>query len=473
MNFSKAIIFVAFFLLSFIKIVYAQSLDIQTDTTGYIKGENDYNLLVASEKGILSDVEMFLKAGADINTKTLEGVTPLMYAAQKGYLEIVEFLLEKGADAELKPLDGLSALHSAVMFNQLDVVELLIRKEVNINIQDKKDVTPLMYAIAYDYFVMADMLIYYGASLNSVDKYGNSPLTVAAYVGSFELTKLLLENGADVDHQDEKGNTPLIIASQFGYNDIADLLILYSADINIQNYSNLSALHYAVDSNNNELVKLLTRKGANVNQNVSYAENLLTIANRNKNDSIKTLLQEHGLKKNYYPHISAFSMGINMDFNADDYMNGLQFMFDEEKYKFSLNAGFEFRPKRISVLEEKEDNLYYQFWERRSILYAGGLKSFQLHEISYDQSIEMFIAANVGYTWGNYRGYIQGPDSKFVFMPEAGLMVRKSHSRFIFSYQYKDFKIEDVSPHRFNFSMMFTVNFVNNKFKTHYISWLK
>lgn len=472
MIFSKKIIF--FTLLSLLPLLgsFGQFVIVQTDSSGYISDDNNYNLLVAAEKGLLDDVKKFIKKGADVNTKTFEGVTPLMYASQKGHLEVVEFLLEKKADPELKPLDGISALHGAVMFNNLGVAELLVRNKANIDIEDKKGATPLMYAIAYNYFVMADMLIYYEASLSAEDKQGNSPLSVAVYTGNFEMAKLLLDNGAPVNHQDEKGNTPLIIASQFGFNDIADLLILYSSDINIRNNSKLSALHYAVETNNVELTKLLIKKGANVNQDISYAENMLTIASRSKNDSIKSLLLSNGAKRNYYPSITAVSTGVNLNFNGDDFFNGVQVLLDEQKYKFSLNAGMEFRPKRITVLEKKEEDLYYQFWERRALLYGGLLKTFKIHQVSYNKSIEALLTTNIGYTWGNYRGYIQEPESKLMFLPEAGLMIKKPGSKIMFTYQYKNFKLDDVSPHRFNISLMFTVNIVKNKFKSHYINWL-
>lgn len=450
-----------------------QFIIVQPDSSGYIKGDEDYNLLIAAEKGVLKDVEKYVKEGADVNTKTFEGVTPLMYASQKGHLEVAEFLLEKGADTDLQPDDGISSLHGAVMFNNLDVAELLIQKKADINIQDKKGATPLMYAIAYGYFVMADMLIYYEASLDIADKQGNSPLSVAVYSGSYELTQLLLQNGANVNHQDDKGNTPLILASQFGYNDLADLLILYSADVNIQNNSNLTALSYAVEANNVELTELLIRKDANVNQEVNYAENMITIASRNKNDSIKKILLKEGAKRNYYPSISAISMGINGTFNGDDFISGLQFMLDEQKYKFSLNAGIEYRPKRIRVIENQGDRLYYQFWERRSVVYTGVSKAFKISQPSYDKTINAVLTTNLGYTWGNYRGYIQGPESKFMFLPEAGLMIKKPGSKVMFTYQYKDFKLDKVSPHRFNISLMFTINVVNSKFKQHYINWLE
>ena len=42
-----------------------------------------------NEKNVL----MLLKAGADVNTSTYEGITPLMYASQGGYLSIVKILI--------------------------------------------------------------------------------------------------------------------------------------------------------------------------------------------------------------------------------------------------------------------------------------------------------------------------------------------------------------------------------------------
>jgi hypothetical protein len=55
-------------------------------------------LTVACHFGNMSLVAKLLELGANIESKTASGTTPLMRVAKNGYLELFKFLLEKGAD---------------------------------------------------------------------------------------------------------------------------------------------------------------------------------------------------------------------------------------------------------------------------------------------------------------------------------------------------------------------------------------
>jgi ankyrin repeat protein len=59
---------------------------------------------------------MLLDAGADVNSKTLKEVTPLLTVMRKGHLEIGKLLIRRGADINLGK-DGLSPLVAAISKN--------------------------------------------------------------------------------------------------------------------------------------------------------------------------------------------------------------------------------------------------------------------------------------------------------------------------------------------------------------------
>jgi ankyrin repeat protein len=52
------------------------------------------------ENGRLDIVESFVKYGADVNAKNVQGKTALMNASRQGNLEIVKYLVENGAEID-------------------------------------------------------------------------------------------------------------------------------------------------------------------------------------------------------------------------------------------------------------------------------------------------------------------------------------------------------------------------------------
>src|SRR4029434_3218712 len=61
----------------------------------------------------LETTRMLLRAGADVNAATREGITPLALAAVNGSLEATEILLEAGANAKATLPEGETVLMTA------------------------------------------------------------------------------------------------------------------------------------------------------------------------------------------------------------------------------------------------------------------------------------------------------------------------------------------------------------------------
>ena len=71
-----------------------------------------------------------LKAGADVNSKTQDSATALMFASGKGHEAVVKLLLENGADPRIvisgtDDEDGMSALSYAQRYGQFKIKEIL------------------------------------------------------------------------------------------------------------------------------------------------------------------------------------------------------------------------------------------------------------------------------------------------------------------------------------------------------------
>ncbi|NSX56943.1 ankyrin repeat domain-containing protein [Parasulfitobacter algicola] len=58
----------------------------------------DYPLNVAATRGLIEEMEILLKSGADINLKGEHGYSALHNGVESGSLEAVQFLINHGAD---------------------------------------------------------------------------------------------------------------------------------------------------------------------------------------------------------------------------------------------------------------------------------------------------------------------------------------------------------------------------------------
>jgi ankyrin repeat protein len=103
----------------------------------------DISIHEAALKGNIEAVKQHLAAGADVNAKNEDGVTPLDHATLWGHKEIVELLLAKGADLNAKDNDGWTSLHNAAYRGHKQIVELLIAEGADVNAKTNDGRTPL------------------------------------------------------------------------------------------------------------------------------------------------------------------------------------------------------------------------------------------------------------------------------------------------------------------------------------------
>ena len=111
-------------------------------------GESPNELLhQAVIDGNIEAVKQHIAAGADVNAKDENGVTPLHWTETK---EIAELLIAKGADVNAKDdWSGSTPLHRAATFGYKEIAELLIAKGADVNARTGSGETPLDLAIKY------------------------------------------------------------------------------------------------------------------------------------------------------------------------------------------------------------------------------------------------------------------------------------------------------------------------------------
>jgi hypothetical protein len=85
------------------------------------------DLLAATRKGDLAQVKALLDKGADVNSKSPYGQTPLFFACDRGYAEIAKLLVDRGADVNVKDtFYGFTALAWTVEKNRPEIAKLLL-----------------------------------------------------------------------------------------------------------------------------------------------------------------------------------------------------------------------------------------------------------------------------------------------------------------------------------------------------------
>jgi len=94
-------------------------------------------------------IEELLNSKADVNTKDIDGDTPLHDAAINGYTDAVKMLLKRGADLNVRNKDNMTALHVALNCHEdkrHDIISDLINFNADVNVRDNNGKTPLQIA---------------------------------------------------------------------------------------------------------------------------------------------------------------------------------------------------------------------------------------------------------------------------------------------------------------------------------------
>jgi ankyrin repeat protein len=458
LNFSALLLIVIGLCTFFESYSQSDTSSLKIDTSEYIKGDKHFNLILAADKGYDQEVLRLLNEGAYINTRTSEGVTPLMYAVENHHVMVVKILLANGADPNLVDFDGTPALIPAVKKGNPEIVELLIRKGAEINKRDEFKRTPLMYAVWYNDFLLTDMLIYYDADVNLTDNKGNSALNIAAFYGYTDIVKLLTEHKATLEKPDNKKFTPLHSSSQNGHLPVVDYLLSQGVNTSLKTNAGYTALAIAVKNNHYRVTESLIDKGADVNTNVAIATSPLNIAKTNRNDSISNLLKANGAKMFRRPAIQYYSLNFDMSFSSDDFFMGGGFSLHDTRYGVSASLGIAARISAKPILEEAYgSNTYYQYWEKRTYTYLGVIKRFKLFELDKYSSGGLYAGGQLVYSFGKYRGANAKPDPGFLLSPVGGAYMQFRRSIITLGYEYVNFKIEKVSPSRFKLGIIFLI----------------
>lgn len=423
------------------------------DTSYFLSGDPEFNLIRATEFGQLEVVKMLVERGVDADAETYEGVTPLMFASQNGDIEIMKYLMAHGANVNARPFNDVTPLIGAVRTGYYDAAALLLDSFALVDARDELSLTSLMHASAYNYPDIVELLIDRGAGMEKGDWFGTKPLMMASFYNCIESADVLLDKGADPDGKDTNNFTPLMVAVQHRDYDMAWLLLDRGADPKIQNAGGLHALAMAVMRKDEDMIELLLESGADINQDINPSTNSLSLAQESGDDELQAFLIRNRAKSNRKPEVSELRGGLDMNFNGDDFMLGFVAGVFENKYSTYLTTGFLARLAAIRILRPENDTLSYQLWEKRFLWPISLGKEFKLFS-DQKQAFGFRIHLTGALTWGSYRGSSLDVGPSYLVAPGTGMYWRGKNFGILFDYQYLPFKVHDISPHRFSLSIL-------------------
>ncbi|XP_048251510.1 GA-binding protein subunit beta-1-like [Haliotis rufescens] len=125
----------------------------------------DSDLRDASKRGNVAAVKRILAAGrADVNSKDLNGWTPVLWAARWGHGEVVELLMRKGADVSVLTFNDNNILHVECMGSDVETVKYVLSLNVvDINARNKQGQTAFFWARNFRHRRVESLLMSIGA----------------------------------------------------------------------------------------------------------------------------------------------------------------------------------------------------------------------------------------------------------------------------------------------------------------------
>ncbi|XP_061187024.1 uncharacterized protein LOC133195176 [Saccostrea echinata] len=194
-------------------------------------------------------VQLMISCGADVNTSSEIGTTPLMESVLRRRRDIVEILLKAGANPNQTDIFGQSCIFR-VYTN--DCFDLLNQYGANFKIKDKFGRSPITNVELYisedlphsnivlsqnfsKYPPLYEKFLEVGMNSNEVDKHGSSLLHYGAWHGDSRMIKALIEHGSDLNILDNSGNTPLDLAKHVRNENVYSLFGETNEEVNQNN----------------------------------------------------------------------------------------------------------------------------------------------------------------------------------------------------------------------------------------------
>jgi ankyrin repeat protein len=191
-------------------------------------------------------------------------------AARNQDQKAVRTLLSQKADVNARSSDGSTALLWLAHWNDVDTADLVLRAGADSNAANDFRMTPLAQACTNGSAEFVRLLLKAGANPNTATAAGETPLMTCAKTGSVDAVRMLIEYGAAVDAAEPTSNqTALMWAAAERHPDVVTALVSGNAgahaNLKAHTKQGFTALHFAARVGDLESMKLLLAAGVDVN----------------------------------------------------------------------------------------------------------------------------------------------------------------------------------------------------------------
>ena len=138
-------------------------------------------------------IELLIRAGAEVDSRDKNQITPLLAAVMKGHISVVRQLLESSANRDATDKNSRNALYFAMTCGSLNIVKFFVNTS---NVNDAEQL------------------------------WGFTPMHTAANLGNLDLVTLLLTYGGSIYKKDKQGRTAEDVAREARYRDVIEYLEL-------------------------------------------------------------------------------------------------------------------------------------------------------------------------------------------------------------------------------------------------------
>jgi ankyrin repeat protein len=177
----------------------------------------------------------------------------------------VRTLLNQRIDVNARSSDGSTALLWAAHWNALETAASLIRAGADPNAANDFRMTPLSEACTNGSAAFVDLLVKAGANPNTPIATGVPPIMTCSRSGNANAVRILLAGDADANAKEPSQNqTALMWAAAEHHPDVVRMLIAAKADLGAHTKNGFTALHFAAREGDIVSARLLLAAGVNV-----------------------------------------------------------------------------------------------------------------------------------------------------------------------------------------------------------------
>ncbi len=446
------------------------------DTTDYIPLNFDaalnYNLMIAASKGYVLEVDRLIKKGADINSETEEGITPLVYAIANNQTKVAKMLIEYGSNLDKLTARDETPLIIAVKNQNEEITEALIRGGADIDLTDKYDATPLHYASVYGYLQLVDILLYYDVSIDKKTVEGTTPLLAAIWAGNADVADLLIQKGANMETRDTEGFTPFLMAALNGDTLIMRLLYEKGVDIYAVNASNNNALTLAIIADHTEAAVFLLKMGDKWAGQGKNSISPYSVASKYRRKEIINILKENKMPGNIRYEIDQMDIMASSRFFLHDFYTGISLTFKEPYLNGGIILGCDTKIWYTRVLIKNSEHTFSQYMNKGSVFYAGLFKDFALTDNAFKANFELSTSLSAGYSFGNkLKGTLIVPGNRFLVIPAVSLKWTKKDLSFSIGADYMKSEFYRAGPVWIRIGASYNIYFDNIRTKRKTLKW--